>query len=46
MNKEETIAKLKEIIKPYANNVEAFENLSETTDFITDLNINLSLIHI
>jgi acyl carrier protein len=40
MNKEETISKLKEIIKPYVNNHEAFENLSETTDFITDLNIN------
>lgn len=40
MNKEETISKLKEIIKPYVNNVEAFDNLSETTDFITDLNIN------
>ena len=40
MNKEETISKLEEIIKPYVNNHEAFENLSETTDFITDLNIN------
>ncbi len=40
MNKEETISKLKEIIKPYVNNHKAFDNLSETTDFITDLNIN------
>lgn len=40
MNKEETITKLKEIIKPYINNVEAFENLTEATDFIVDLNIN------
>jgi len=40
MNKEETITRLKTIIKPYVNNIEAFENLSETTDFITDLNIN------
>ena len=40
MNKEEIITKLKEIIKPYINNVEAFENLTEATDFIVDLNIN------
>lgn len=40
MDKVETIAKLKVIIKPFVNNLEAFENLSEKTDFITDLNIN------
>ena len=40
MNKEETITKLKEIIKPYINNVDAFENLTEATDFIVDLKIN------
>lgn len=40
MNKEETISKLKAIIKPFVNNEEAFESLSESTDFITDLNIN------
>ena len=40
MDKEVTITKLKAIIKPYVNNVEAFENLTESTDFITDLNIN------
>jgi acyl carrier protein len=40
MNKEEIITKLKEIIKPYINNVEAFENLTEATDFIVDLKIN------
>lgn len=40
MDKEATISKLKTIIKPFVNNEEAFENLSETTDFITDLNIN------
>ncbi len=40
MNKEETILKLKAIIKPFVNNEEEFENMSETTDFITDLNIN------
>ena len=40
MNKEETLVQLREIIKPYINNEEAFENFTEDTDFITDLNIN------
>ncbi len=40
MNKEETIAKLKSIVKPYIQNQEAFDNLSESTDFINDLQIN------
>ena len=40
MDKEATITKLKAIIKPFINNEEAFENLTETTDFIADLNIN------
>jgi len=40
MNKEELIAKLKVIIKPYTTNIEAYENLTEDTDFINDLNIN------
>lgn len=40
MNKEETIAKLKTIVKPYINSQEAFENLTEQTDFLTDLKIN------
>lgn len=40
MNKDELIAKLKVIIKPYTSNIEAYENLSENTDFISDLNIN------
>ncbi|MSP85313.1 MAG: acyl carrier protein [Flavobacteriaceae bacterium] len=40
MDKEVTITKLKAIIKPFINNEEAFKNLTETTDFITDLNIN------
>lgn len=40
MNKEETIGKLKAIVKPYVKNQEALENLSENTDFINDLNIN------
>jgi acyl carrier protein len=40
MNKEEIIEKLKNIVKPYASNEQAYENFTEDTDFITDLNIN------
>jgi acyl carrier protein len=40
MNKEATIEKLKTIVKPYIQNQEAFDNLTENTDFITDLQIN------
>lgn len=40
MNKEELVAKLKLIIKPYTTNNEAYDNLNENTDFIKDLNIN------
>ncbi|PAM96218.1 acyl carrier protein [Flavobacterium sp. IR1] len=40
MNKEELIAKLKTIIKPYTTNTDAYDNLTEETDFINDLNIN------
>jgi len=40
MNKQELIAKLKEIIKPYTTNTEAYDNLTEETDFINDLAIN------
>jgi len=40
MNRTEITEKLKEIIKPYAANTEAHENLTEETDFIKDLNIN------
>jgi acyl carrier protein len=40
MNREETIEKLKSIIKPYVQSQEAFDNLSESTDFINDLKIN------
>ncbi|MBC8882510.1 acyl carrier protein [Flavobacterium piscinae] len=40
MNKEETILQLKNIVKPYVKNQEAFENLNEETDFINDLKIN------
>ena len=40
MNKEKTIEELKSIVKPYIQNQEAFDRLSEDTDFIRDLNIN------
>ena len=40
MNKEEIIHQLKTIVKPYSRDEEAFDNLTETTDFITDLKIN------
>jgi acyl carrier protein len=40
MDKKETIGKLKIIIKPYVKNQEAFDSLTENTDFITDLQIN------
>jgi acyl carrier protein len=40
MKKEELIAKLKIIVQPYIQNEEAFNNLSENTDFINDLKIN------
>lgn len=40
MSKSETIEQLKNIVKPYIQNQEAFENLTENTDFINDLRIN------
>jgi acyl carrier protein len=40
MQKEELIASLKKIVKPYIQDEVAFENLSEDTDFINDLKIN------
>jgi acyl carrier protein len=40
MTKEDIIERLKNIVKPFVNNQEAFENLTEDTDFITDLQIN------
>ena len=40
MNKDEVITQLKTIVKPYINNQEAFQNLSESTDFLKDLQIN------
>lgn len=40
MDKKETIEKLKNIVKPYIQNQEAFDSLTENTDFINDLKIN------
>jgi acyl carrier protein len=40
MNKQDTIERLKNIVKPYIQNQEAFDNLDEKTDFINDLRIN------
>lgn len=40
MEKQELIQELKIIVKPYTTNIEAYEALNETTDFIKDLNIN------
>jgi acyl carrier protein len=40
MNKETIIEKLKAIVKPFVKNQEAFDTLTEDTDFITDLQIN------
>jgi acyl carrier protein len=40
MDKIQTLEKLKEIVKTYVKNQEAFENLTEDTDFITNLKIN------
>ncbi len=40
MNKNEFIERLKKIVKPYVQNEEAFEQLTEETDFIGDLKIN------
>lgn len=40
MDKEQTIEQLKTIVKPYIQNQEAFDVLTEDTDFINDLKIN------
>lgn len=37
---ESLITDLKDIIKPYTQNQEAFDNLNAETDFINDLKIN------
>lgn len=40
MNQQEIISQLKEIVKPYIQNQEAFDSLTIETDFINDLKIN------
>lgn len=40
MEKDQVIEKLKEIVKPYVQDQEAFANLTEETDFINDLKVN------
>lgn len=40
MERSEIIEKLKQVVQPYVKNQEAFENLTESTDFIRDLKIN------
>lgn len=38
--KDELIATLKKIVKPYVQDEQAFEQVTEQTDFINDLKIN------
>ena len=40
MDNQEILGKLKLIVTPYVQNKDAYDNLSEDTDFINDLNIN------
>ena len=40
MDREELIAKLKEIVAPYTHDKEALAKIDQTTDFINDLKIN------
>lgn len=40
MEKADIIERLKTIVKPFVTNKEAFENINENTNFISDLNIN------
>ena len=40
MEKEAMILKLKGIVKPYIQDQEAFDQLTEETDFINDLKVN------
>ena len=40
MSREATIEQLKNIVKPYVQNQEAFDTLTEETDFVNDLRIN------
>ena len=40
MDRHQLINDLKEIIKPYTENLEALENINEQTDLLMDLKIN------
>ena len=40
MTREDLVVSLQKIVKPYAQDQNAFNNLSEETDFINDLKIN------
>ena len=40
MTKSEILSRLKTIVKPFVNNQTEFENMTESTDFINDLQIN------
>ena len=40
MTREDLIISLQKIVKPYVQDQNAFNNLSEETDFINDLKIN------
>lgn len=40
MTNQEILQQLKTLVKPYVTNLEAYENLTENTDFINDLQIN------
>lgn len=40
MDNQEILGKLKLIVTPYVQNKDAYDHLSEDTDFINDLNIN------
>ena len=40
MTRKEIIDSMQKIVKPYIQDQEAFNNLSEETDFINDLKIN------
>ncbi|MEQ7801596.1 phosphopantetheine-binding protein [Pedobacter sp. ASV1-7] len=42
MEREQLVAKLKEIVTPYTHDKEALTNISPATDFIKDLKINSS----
>lgn len=40
MDREATLGELKNIVKPYVQNQEALDSLTEETDFVNDLKIN------